>query len=201
MEPEVEEKLIKIIRQKRKRTKTFSEIINDFENKYIKHDPSKNCFEIEKYFGNGAGHVSATKKLIADKKIMSDWLREYKTKKGKIKKDFKGVYVFLHDDMPIYVGISKGVIGRIFQHLKGHNHNTSTLAYNIGLIRYSIINGEDYSGGRKEFNFKAEVEPIKQFLIKQKLAFIPIENDEELYLFEVFVAMHLQCWLNKFETH
>lgn len=201
MEPEIESKLVEIIRQKRKREKTFSEIIGDFDSKLLKHDPIENSFAIEKYFGNGSGHVSATNKLTIDKKISADWLREYKTKKGKIKKDFKGVYVFIHGDMPIYVGISKGVIGRIFQHLKGHNHNTSTLAYNIGLIRYAILNGEDYSGGRKDFNFKSEVEPVKRFLLKQKIAFLPVENDEELYLFEVYIAMKLQCWLNRFETH
>jgi hypothetical protein len=75
------------------------------------------------------------------------------------------------------------------------------LAYNIGLIRHQILNGEEYTGRRKEFDFNNNVTPAKDFLFKQKIAFLPIENSEELYLFEIFCAMKLGCWLNKFETH
>lgn len=128
-------------------------------------------------------------------------MRDYKTKKGKVKKDFKGLYVFLNGDIPFYVGISKGVIGRIQQHLKGHSHNQSTLAYNIGLVRYQLMKGETYSGGRKHFDFKADVSPAKEFLLGQSLALLPMESDEEMYLFEIYCAMSLQCYLNKFETH
>ncbi len=198
---ELEIKILTAIKAKRTFPKSFSDLVKDFDTKFANFDPTANCFEIGNYFGAGIGQVAATKKLIADGKIKSEWLREYQTKKGKTKNDFMGLYVFVNDNSPFYVGISKGVIGRIFQHTKGHNHNTSTLAYNIGLIRYELLTGQKHLGDRKELNFKTEVEPVKEFLLRQKIALLPIDNHEELYLFEIFCSMKLQTFLNKFETH
>lgn len=201
MEAELEKSLLEKITQKQAYDKSFMELVNSFDKKMADFNPAKNSFEIEKYFGKGNGKASVSKKLLEDKIIQKEWLREYETRKGNVKKDFKGLYVFLIGEVPFYVGISKGVIGRIIQHLKGHSHYTSTLAYNISLHRYEIMNNEKYSGKRNEFDFKTEVTPSKEFLLKQRVAFLPIKNDVELYLFEVYCAMHLKCWLNKFETH
>jgi len=198
----VENTILDIIKQKRHFKQTFEELIKGFDKKLSEFNPVANCFDFETYFGAGIGQAGAIKKLLSDNKIKPEWLREYHTKKNENKKcDFKGLYVFVHKDTPIYTGISKGVIGRIFQHTKGHNHNTSTLAYNIGLIRYEIINGKKYLGARKDLNFVAEVAPVKEFLMKQKIAFLPIYDNEELYLFEIYTAMKLNIWLNKFETY
>ena len=201
MDNELEIQILEEIRGRRDFTKSFSDLVNSFETKFNNFDPVSNSFEIGKYFGSGIGQVAATKKLIADGKIKSEWLRNYQTKKGKTKNDFMGLYVFVNDDLPFYVGISKGVIGRIFQHIKGHSHNTSTLAYNIGLIRFKLLTGQQHMGSRKELNFRSEVHPVKEFLLKQKIALLPIDNHEELYLFEIFCSMKLQTVLNKFETH
>ena len=200
-EEELENRIIEEIKKRRVSSKSFLEMINDFETKFSNFDPLSNCFEVSDYFGPGIGQVAATNKLIKNGKVKSEWLRQYETKKGKTKKDFRGLYVFINDDSPFYVGISKGVISRIFQHTKGHNHNTSTLAYNIGLIRYQILTGQNHIGTRKELNFKTEVEPVKKLLLRQKIALLPIDNHEELYLFEIFCSMKLQTLLNKFETH
>lgn len=198
---QLEQKIIERIKVKRTFPYTFHELTDAFEDKLSKFNPIDNCFDIADYFSEGSGQVSARKQLLADNRIETDWLREYRTKKGNIKIDFSGLYVFINDRTPFYVGISKGVIGRIFQHTKGYNHNTSTLAYNIGLIRYELLTGEKHSGTRKELNFKTEVEPVKQFLSKQKIAFFHIDNYEELALFEIFCSMSLKTILNKFETH
>lgn len=198
---QIEQNIIERIKVKRTFPFTFQELTDAFEDKFSKFNPTVNCFDIADYFSAGSGQVSARRQLLADNKIEADWLREYETKKGNTKIDFSGLYVFINDKTPFYVGISKGVIGRIFQHTKGHNHNTSTLAYNIGLIRYELLTGEKHLGERKELNFKTEVEPVKQFLLKQKIAFIHIDNYEELALFEIFCSMKLKTILNKFETH
>jgi predicted GIY-YIG superfamily endonuclease len=201
IETQFEQKILEKIKVKRTFPFAFHELTNTFEDKFSKFNPTVNCFDIADYFAEGSGQVSARQKLIADNKIKVNWLREYETKKGNIKIDFSGLYVFINDKTPFYVGISKGVIGRIFQHTKGHNHNTSTLAYNIGLLRYELLTGKKYLGERKELNFKTEVEPVKQFLLKQKIAFLHIDNPEELALFEIFCSMKLKTILNKFETH
>jgi predicted GIY-YIG superfamily endonuclease len=198
---QLEQKILEKIKIKRTFPFTFHELTDAFEDKFSKFNPTANCFDIADYFSEGSGQVSARRQLLADNKIEADWLREYETKKGNTKIDFSGLYVFINEKTPFYVGISKGVIGRIFQHIKGHNHNTSTLAYNIGLIRYELLTGEKHLGERKELNFKTEVEPVKQFLLKQKIAFLHIDNYEELALFEIFCSMNLKTILNKFETH
>lgn len=181
--------------------KSFSDIVNNFEDKLASFDPVNNCIEIKKYFSTGNGLASIQKKLLSDNIFKSEDIYTYNAKGGKSKTDVKGLYVFVHENEPIYVGISRCLIRRTLQHLRGKSHNTSTLAYNIGLIRHQILNGEEYTGRRKEFDYNNNVTPAKDFLFKQKIAFLPIENSEELYLFEIFCAMKLGCWLNKFETH
>jgi predicted GIY-YIG superfamily endonuclease len=187
-----EQKIIEQVTKPREISKSFWDIVNEFESKFSEFNPIDNCFEIKDYFGKDLGKTSAKNKLIKDNKIKEKWLDG---------KDFMGIYVFIHERSPFYVGISKGIIGRITQHIKGRTHNTSTLAYKIGLIRYKLLNGKEYNGNRKDLNFETEVEPIKGFLLKQKIALYHIENPEELYLFETFCSMKLKTCLNVFETH
>lgn len=198
---QLEKEILERIKKKRDFPKTFDQLVSGFDTKFSSFDPITNSFPISDYFGLHMGFVSAKQKLLDNNKIKKEWLREYKTTAGNKKVDFKGLYVFIYDDTPFYVGISKGVIGRIFQHLKGHTHNTCTLAFNIGLIRYELLSGQRHLGARKDFNFKSEVEPIKKFLLNHKIALLHIENDEELYLFEIYCSMKFQTILNKFETH
>lgn len=197
----LEQQILEKIKTLRTLPLSFTEITQGFEAKFSDFDPLNNCFKISDYFGPESGQVSTTKKLLKDGRIKENWLENYQTKKGKTKNDFKGIYIFINDTTPFYVGISKGVIGRIFQHVKGHNHNTSTLAYNIGLRGHELLTGQKHQGQRKELNFKTEVAPVKEFLLKQKIAFLNIKNDEELYLFEIFCSMQLRTPLNTFHTH
>lgn len=198
---ELEIVIVKKFCQKRIYTKSFTQIIDSLDSKFKEFDLIINSFDLEPYFGVGKRDGTAKKLLLSDKRIKNEWLKSYKTKKGKNKIDFKGLYVFIHNTTPFYVGISKGVIGRICQHLKGKTHNNSTLAYKIGLIKYEHENGRPYSGEREKFDFVSYVEPVKNFLLKQKIAFIPIDNDEELFLFEIYCSMKLGTWFNDFETH
>jgi hypothetical protein len=114
--------------------------------------------------------------------------------------DFTGCYVFLEKEVPIYVGISRSVIQRLIQHVKGHSHYDATLAYRIasdnsahGLQRDTAMNDPEF---QNEFN------RVKEHLKSLNVAFIEIENDLELYLFEVYCAMDLKTekW-NSFRTH
>ena len=201
MHPDIEKKIIEKIIARRDFTKSFSDIVNNFDTMFSDFTFDDNSIPIQDYFGEGFGRANATKKLLINGHVKKDWLRDYKTKKNKSKTDFKGLYVFLHGNTPFYVGISKGVIGRVNQHVKGHNHNTSNLAYKIALKKYEIEIGKKYMGGRKELNFKTEVKPIKDFLLKQKVAWLNIDNDEELFLFEIYCSMKLKTTLNDFRTH
>lgn len=193
--------IIREICQTRSYEKSFEEIISNLENKFNDFNPIQNSFPIELYFGEGKRESQAKMLLQSEGIIGKDWLKQSYTKGGKPKIDFKGVYIFIHNSTPFYVGISRKVIGRICQHIKGHTHNSASLAYKIALINYEFQYGKPYKGERKDLNFKEYVVPIQQFLLKQKLAFLPIENDEELFLFELYCSMKLGTWLNDFETH
>lgn len=201
MDKELENVVIKAIQQSRTYQKSFEEIIANLENRFNKFNPVKNSFLIETYFGEGKGEETAKKLLVQDGRIRRDWLRPYNTKEGREKTDLSGLYVFIYESTPFYVGISKGVISRVIQHLKGRKHFSASLAFKIGLIKYEFENGHPYKGERKHLDIKLYIEPIQEFLMQQKLALLSIENIEERYLFEIYCSMKLGTWLNDFETH
>jgi len=200
-EIDFEKHLKKAIQEERKFQSSFFDLISKFEEKISSFDFENNSILIDDYFYSGNGQKNILKSLISENKIPKENCREYSTKDDNLKYDFKGIYFFLLDNKPFYIGISKGVIGRICQHLKGKNHNTSSLAYKLGLLRYEYLNDKKHLGTRKELNFITEVEPVKQFLQKQKIAWISVDNDDELYLFEIYCSMKFKTILNSFETH
>ena len=168
-------------------------MVNGFGEKLMNNNFLEKAIEINEYFGKGMGNASARTKLLQNKIIMRDWLD--------FSGDFKGLYIFLHNNKPFYFGISQGVIDRVLQHIKGYNHNQATLAFNMGLIYYKLINNNDYVGKREDFEFKKYVNPMKEFLLKQKIAFININDGDELALFEIYCSIKYKTILNSFETH
>jgi predicted GIY-YIG superfamily endonuclease len=48
-------------------------------------------------------------------------------------RDPRGCYVLLDGDQPVYVGISKHVIARLMEHVRGTDHFTATLGYRIAV--------------------------------------------------------------------
>jgi len=182
-----------ILKEKRLE-KTFEEMVNEFGEKLKNNNFIENSIEIETYFGKDMGIASARNKLLENKIIMRNWLDDFTG-------DFKGLYIFIHNNKPFYFGISQGVIGRIIQHIKRKTHNQATLAFNMGLIYYKLINKNAYNGKREDFDFEKYVNPMKEFLLKQKIAFIKIDDDDELYLFEIYCSIKYKTILNSFETH
>jgi predicted GIY-YIG superfamily endonuclease len=173
--------------------KSFSEIINGMENLLLSSKYIQKSVLLKNYFGNKCGQKTARKKLINDNIIQQNWI------KNEI--DFKGLYIFLYNNVPFYVGISQRVLSRIIDHVKGKSHFSASLAYNIGLLKYKKDNGCEYSGERENLDFKKYIIPAQEFLMDQKIALIHIDNNEELYLFEIYCAMKFKTKLNTFETH
>jgi predicted GIY-YIG superfamily endonuclease len=111
---------------------------------------------------------------------------------------FKGLYVFWEKEKAVYVGISKNVIRRLVQHIKGTTYHSSTFP-----IKILKMDDENKYGklGRKEFKSHI-LKPVQKNKIKKmKISFIPFDDDVELYLFEVYCAIELGCRYNTFETH
>jgi predicted GIY-YIG superfamily endonuclease len=120
----------------------------------------------------------------------------------KIENDFEGLYVFYKNGKPIYTGISRHVIKRIEQHVKGKNHNHSSLAYQIASAIYYSEHKVMHTGGRDGLDFDKYGVPAKKELMKCTFRFIKLQNDIELYLFEVYVSMELgTLHYNSFKTH
>jgi len=103
-----------------------------------------------------------------------------------IVEDFTGCYVLIEKAIPIYVGISRGVVQRLIQHVKGRTHYDASLAYRIASENKS--HGLQREEAMKDPEFKNEFNRAKDYLKSLYVAFIEIENDLELYLFEVYCA-------------
>lgn len=114
--------------------------------------------------------------------------------------DFPGCYVFIDGEKPVYVGISRSVIKRLVQHLNVDTHNTATLVYRMASEDYPHQLRRDQA--MKDEQFKEVFLLAQKRLRQMKVAFIEINNDVELYLFEVYASMKLDTdtW-NTFRTH
>lgn len=114
--------------------------------------------------------------------------------------DFIGCYIFTEKDKPVYVGISRTVIQRVIQHVKGRTHYDASLAYRIATEHYP------HTMRRNEImideGFRKEFENAKERIRSMGVSYIEIENDLELYLFEAYCAMELDTFKwNTFRTH
>jgi len=112
----------------------------------------------------------------------------------------KGCYVLVEKGRPVYVGISQDVLSRLTNHVKGKTHNESTLAYKIaaGAPRHDMPRDE----AMNDSDFQREFEKAKDQIKNMNVAFIEIENDLELHIFEAYCSMELNTSkLNSFRTH
>ncbi len=117
--------------------------------------------------------------------------------------DFSGCYVLLRrDSKPLYVGISRGVIGRLRQHVTGTTHFDATLAYRMASKK--VRHGKTQAIAMKDRVFRQAFKSKQRFLKGCTAAFIEIPKRKavELYLFEAYCAMELNtCEWNTFRTH
>lgn len=122
--------------------------------------------------------------------------------------DFPGCYVFIDGDKPVYVGISRSVVKRIVQHLNFDSHNTANLVYRkASKLFFELPDRQDQPRPTRaalmaNAEFLGHFKDAQQRLRNMKVAYVQIDNDLELYLFEVYAAMKLDTdiW-NTFRTH
>lgn len=167
--------------------RSFQQIVNKFPQKLAEFNPVEKAFPIAEVFGLGKGPVTSLQLLKA--KAVIDHTE-----------DFKGLYVLLKENEPFYVGISRKVVQRIQQHLKGGSHFSASLAYKIGLGLHDQDNEVAFSGKRADLDIKF-IKKVQAELMQQRIAICPIDSDNELYLFEVYCAMELGTPYNDFRTH
>ncbi|MEA9565528.1 hypothetical protein [Xanthomonas sp. WHRI 8932A] len=121
-----------------------------------------------------------------------------------IPQDFSGCYVLLEAGTPIYVGISRSVIGRLRQHVFGKTHFDASLAFRVAISRHAgtTIAKLTRSEAMQDPLFGTSFAEAQAYLRTLQVAFITIENPLELYVFEPYCALELDThqW-NSFETH
>ena len=180
---------------------TFKGIEARFSKRLENIDKSK-IIEIDNYFGKNMGVKKSKKKLVKNKILSEDIFEDKLNSKGEFKyKDFKGLYIFYSNGSPFYVGISRGVLTRVQQHTKtGKSHYSASMAYKIACIQYEL-NGQETIWKRDDLSYKDNIKPVQKILQKKQILLVPIQNDEELYLFEVYCSIHFNTILNKFTTH
>ncbi len=113
--------------------------------------------------------------------------------------DFSGLYAFLEAGKPMYVGISRGVIGRLRDHLLGTDHYTASLLYSMACVGCTTKARRD--DRMKDALFMKAFEVARSALSNCRVAFIEIPNPLVLYVFEAYAAMAFDCKWNTFRTH
>jgi hypothetical protein len=115
-------------------------------------------------------------------------------------RDFSGCYVLIEAGTPIYVGISRSVLKRLIQHVRGDTHYNASLAYLVAKRRHphTMHRGK----AMDDPVFRAAFNQAREFLRTLDVAFIEITCPVELYGFELFASMTLSTdqW-NSFKTH
>jgi hypothetical protein len=103
---------------------------------------------------------------------------------------------------PIYAGISRKVLSRIRQHLCGKTHFDASLAYRMAKRMRKTPARLERGDAMQDSTFRKVFDERQAHLRGLRVAFIPIKNDLEIYLFEAFCAMELDtCEWNTFRTH
>ena len=114
--------------------------------------------------------------------------------------DFPGCYALVRKDKPFYIGISRRVVHRLLEHVKGKTHYSASLAYMMASRRYPPK--VTRSLAMRNHTFKRHFEKARRELSRARVAFVEILNPLELDLFEAYAAMELDtsAW-NTFRTH
>ena len=114
--------------------------------------------------------------------------------------DFSGCYTLLEDQRPVYVGISRGVLGRVRQHMLGRSHFDASLAYLIAQRRCPTKGKR--SANMENADFRVAFDKAQAYLRSLNVATVRIDNPLELHVFEAYAAMALGTseW-NSFRTH
>jgi hypothetical protein len=114
--------------------------------------------------------------------------------------DFSGCYVLLEGERPVYVGISRKVLSRLRQHVRGRTHFDASLAYRIAQKRQPTSGKR--TAAMNDPAFKRVFDGAKEYLAGLEVSFVEIKNPLELYVFEAYAAMSLRTheW-NSFRTH
>lgn len=127
-----------------------------------------------------------------------------KSLNSKESNEIKGLYALaeLREGKPVVinVGISQTIIRRFYQHTCGKKHNQSTLGFYMALNKHAQ-SGQQHTGKREHFPYDGYRDECLNDIRNLRFAIIPIDNNFELYMAEVYLACYYKAYWNTFETH
>ncbi len=154
-------------------------------------------------------HMARMQSALADPRQMGAFAQsgvgvKALLKEFELRQDFSGCYVLQENEKPIYVGISRGVIGRLRQHVFGKTHFDASLAFRIAMKKHpdETVAKLTRSTAMLDPLFGTSFAEAQAYLRSLQVAWVEIENPLELYLFEPYCAFELDThqW-NSFRTH
>ena len=118
----------------------------------------------------------------------------------------KGVYVFFEDNKPIYVGRSNRLKERLKEHSSSSSdHYSATLAFRIvkksALVLQITAKKQTNEQLMKNSDFVKKFKAAKERISRVKIRYIPIEDQIEQAIFEIYTHLELDTELNDFNTH
>lgn len=150
--------------------------------------------KVKRTYANGCRHIISRNKELFN---AQGYDPNIQAANSKSLNEFKGLYVFgelgSHSIHPVYVGISRSVYRRLKQHGYGTLHNECTLAY-------LLASDKDKSITRSTSDHII-LKPQKEIVRNFKVALYPVDNDYELYFYEVVLAGIFKTKWNSFRTH
>jgi|SRR3972149_3436111 len=118
-----------------------------------------------------------------------------------------GIYVFLENDRPIYVGRSNNIRQRIDLHCRNSSDaNSASFAFNLAKEHYETKFGSTKGTSRKELSlnpaFDALFDNAKERVSRMKIRIVEIGDPITQTIFEVYAALKLKTTkYNDFDTH
>jgi len=112
----------------------------------------------------------------------------------------EGVYIFIENGNPIYVGRTNRMSKRLREHFRG-SHYSAHFAFNIARENTKIT-GINRSKLLNDAVFKKAFDEAKERVAAMQLKYIPIKDDILQALFEIYAAIELKTTpkYNSFKT-
>ncbi|MCB9991906.1 MAG: GIY-YIG nuclease family protein [Rhodospirillales bacterium] len=118
-----------------------------------------------------------------------------------------GVYLFSENEVPIYVGRTRNLRGRIKSHYNMTNPNMGSFAFLMACKTYGRKKAAyKKEGSRKQLHadpdFRKHLEKANKRIKAMTVRFVEINDPVKQHLFELYAAMALGTTeFNQFDTH
>ena len=121
-----------------------------------------------------------------------------RTSKAKVNNDFKGIYLFVKGETPVYVGISRRACERIRGHFARNSKNSSSWIY--AMLKEKV--GADEVSSWDQQRLSNEIKEYRtEYFEDLRLTACLVHDSYILHMAEAFAAVQFKTKWNSFKTH